>query len=133
MSINDPISDMFTRVRNSIKEKHESVTVPYSKLLYNIAYTINQNGFFNNVSVVNSSLLKKSIKIILKYDQESKSTISNIQRISKPSKRIYLKKAKIPKILGGFGISILSTSKGIMSGKEARVNNLGGEFLGVVW
>ena len=133
MSINDPISDMFTRIRNAVKENHESVSIPYSKLLYNIANTINQNGFFNNVTVINSSLLKKSIKITLKYDNDSISCISNIQRISKPSKRIYLKKSKIPKILGGFGLSIVSTSKGIMSGKDARINNLGGEFVGVVW
>ena len=132
MSINDPISDMFTRIRNSIKENHEYVVVPYSNLLYGIANTVNKNGFFGNVSIINQTLIKKNIKISLKYDNNI-SKITEIQRVSKPSKRIYLKKSKIPKVLGGYGISIISTSKGIMSGKEARINNLGGEFLGVIW
>ena len=133
MSITDPIADMFTRIRNSLKESHKVVTIPHSKTKLKIANILLENGYISNVEIVKESLFKSYIKLYLKYDNQRVPVISCIDRISKPSKRIYLKKSKIPKILSGFGVAILSTPKGIMCGKTARIKNVGGEYMGVVW
>lgn len=132
MTIQDPISDLFTKIRNALLVEKDFVETGYSKILFEIANVLKVNGFINDVQIVSESLNKQKIKITLKYFKGS-SVITNIERKSKPSKRIYLKKTNIPKVLSGYGISILSTSKGILSGKDARIKNVGGELLGVVW
>ena len=133
MTITDPISDLFTRVRNALKEKHESLTVPYSKNKFIILKILEDNGFIKNFYIVDESLVQKNIKINLKYRPNGSQLISELKRISKPSKRVYVKKAEIPRVLSGFGLSIMSTSKGIISGKDARIKNVGGELIGIVW
>lgn len=129
----DVIADMFTRIRNSLQESHESVEIPYSKLKFNIIKLLKDNGFINSYSISNKTLSQKFIKISLKYKKNGNSIISEIKRISKPSKRTYLQKKDIPKVLNGLGICILSTPKGIMSGRDARLSNVGGEYIGKVW
>ncbi len=92
-----------------------------------------ENGFITSFEVFGDSLAKKTIKINLKYKKNGIPIISKLERVSKPSKRIYIKKANIPKVLNGYGISFISTSKGLISGKEARIKNVGGELVGIVW
>ena len=130
---NDVIADMFTRIRNALKESHDSVEIPYSTLKFRIAQILKENGFITSFEVFGDSLAKKTIKIILKYKKNGLPIISKLERVSKPSKRIYIKKSNIPKVLNGYGISFISTSKGLISGKEARVKNVGGELVGIVW
>ena len=131
--INDVIADMFTRIRNALKEKHEYVEIPYSKLKFQITKILQDSGFIHNYQVNSFDLNKKNINIKLKYKKDGNSLITKLNRVSKSSKRIYLKKSDIPKVLNGFGISIISTSKGILTGKDARINNVGGELIGIVW
>jgi len=133
MTIVDPISDLFTRIRNSLKEKHESVMVPYSKNKFIILKILESHGFIKNFYIQDESLVQKYIKINLKYTTNGKQVISELKRVSKSSKRVYVKKCEIPKVLSGFGVSIVSTSKGIMSGKDARLKNVGGELMGIIW
>ena len=130
---NDVIADMFTKIRNALKENHSSVSVPHSNIKYTICQILKTSGFIHSYDVSDSSLTKKSININLKYKKNGSSIISSIKKISKPSKRIYVQKNDIPKVLNGFGLSIISTSKGILSGKEARLKNVGGELIGEVW
>lgn len=130
---NDVIADMFTKIRNSIKENHSTVNIPHSNIKYTIAQILLNSGFISNFEVSDSSLVKKQIKITLKYKKSGSSIISSIKKVSKPSKRIYVSKQEIPKVLSGFGVSILSTSKGVLSGKEARLKNVGGELIGEIW
>ena len=133
MTVTDPISDLFTRIRNALKEKHESVLIPYSKNKFIILKILEDNGFIKNFYIVDESLIQKNIKINLKYRPNGSQLISELKRISKPSKRVYIRKSEVPKVLSGFGISIISTSKGILSGKDARLKNVGGELMGIVW
>jgi len=130
---NDVIADMFTRIRNALKERHEFVNIPYSTVKFRIAQILLDNGFINSFDVFGDSLSKKSIKISLKYKKDGTSVISKLERVSKPSKRIYTKKSSIPRIMSGFGCSFISTSKGLISGREARIKNVGGELIGFVW
>ena len=133
MSIMDPISDMFTRIRNAIIAKHDATTVPHSKMKVEIAKILKAEGFIIDFKVVDESSFKKNIEISVKYTPEGDSVISVLKKVSKPSKRIYVAKKEVPKPLNGFGISIVSTSKGVLSGREARLNNVGGELIGIVY
>tara|TARA_B100000427_G_scaffold329816_1_gene348095 strand:+ start:6411 stop:6809 length:399 start_codon:yes stop_codon:yes gene_type:complete len=130
---NDVIADMFTRIRNALKESHETVDIPFSTLKFRVAQILKENGFITSFEVYGDSLAKKVLKLTLKYKKNGSSIISKLERVSKPSKRIYIKKTNIPKVMNGFGISLISTSKGLISGKEARVKNVGGELIGIVW
>ena len=133
MTITDPISDLFTRIRNALKEKHDSVLIPYSKNKFLILKILEQAGFIKNYYIVDESLIQKFIKVNLKYRKDGTQLITELKRVSKPSKRVYVKKADIPRVVSGYGISIISTSKGIISGKDARLKNVGGELIGKVW
>ena len=133
MTIIDPISDLFTRIRNALKEGHESTSAPYSLIKLRILEILKTEGFINEVHIVDDSLSKRFLKVDLKYRKNGDSLIQNIKRISKPSKRIYTQKQNIKRTQNGFGISILSTSKGILTGRNARLKNVGGEILGEVW
>lgn len=131
MTITDPVSDMFTRIRNALGARHSEVLIPHSIVKEKISKILLDEGFVSELSVLEVENNKKFLKIVLKYYNKLP-LIQNIDRKSTPGKRIYLKKSNIPKVLNGFGVSILSTSKGILSGREARLNNVGGEFIGVV-
>lgn len=130
---NDVIADMFTKIRNALKEHHDTVSIPHSNIKFTICQILKNSGFISKYEVNDSSLTKKSILISLKYKKNGSSLISSIKKVSKPSKRVYVPKKDIPKVLNGFGLSILSTSKGVLSGKEARLKNVGGELIGEVF
>ena len=133
MTVMDPISDMFTRIRNAQIVSFDSITFQYSSIKCEIAKILTNEGYINGYEIVNDDINKRQIKLILKYDKEGNPLIESIRRISKPSKRIYTKKKDIYKVLNGFGTLIISTSKGILSGKDARLKNLGGEVIGEVY
>lgn len=128
----DPIADMLTRLRNAIAAKHQRVDVPASKLKLEIARILKEEGFINNFAVRGEGV-KKSIRVFLRYDSKGTSSISHLSRVSKPGRRVYLGSTEIPKVLGGYGINILSTSQGLMSGKRARRENIGGEVLAEIY
>jgi small subunit ribosomal protein S8 len=130
---NDIIADMFTKIRNALKENHHTVTITHSKIKYTICQILLNCGYITHFEVADTSLVKKHIKLTLKYNKNGSPIISCINKVSKSSKRIYVAKQEIPKVLNGFGISILSTSKGVLSGKEARLKNVGGELIGEIW
>ena len=133
MTIIDPISDMFTRIRNAISIKEDTVQIPSSKILISICKILNEEGFINGFEVRDKVLIRKYIFINLKYDEYGSPVITKLIRASKPSKRVYVKKSAVPKPLNGFGVSLISTSKGVMSGRQARIANVGGELLGIVF
>jgi small subunit ribosomal protein S8 len=131
MVVTDPIADMLTRIRNALRAKHETVEVPTSKVKKYIADILLEEGYISGVEMVEHEV-QGSIKIDLKYAGGS-SVISGLKRISKPGLRVYAKNNEVPKVLNGLGIAILSTSKGIMTGKKAQQQHLGGEVLAFVW
>jgi small subunit ribosomal protein S8 len=132
MQITDPIADMLTRIRNANSSKHESVNVPASKLKIEIARILNEEGYINGYEVIDDGL-QGIIKITLKYAANKQKVITGLKRVSKPGLRVYASKEELPRVLRGLGIAIISTSKGIMTDKEARKANVGGEVLAFVW
>ena len=133
MTITDPIADMFTRIRNGLNVKLEVVDIPFSVIKLSISKILKDEGFIKYYEIVSDDLKKKRIKVGLKYTSSGKSVISKLTRISKPGKRIYVQKSEIPKVLNGFGINVLSTPKGVLSGRSARLKNVGGELIGEVY
>lgn len=132
MNISDPISDMLTRIRNAMQAKHPKVDVPASKLKTEIARILKDEGYILNYKLVDEGA-HKAIRVYLKYTPANKPVISHLQRISRPGCRVYVGKDDIPKVLGGLGVNILTTPKGLMTGKSARKQGLGGELLCQVW
>ena len=132
MQITDPIADILTRIRNSNSSKHESVNVPASKLKIEIAKILDQEGYINGYEVIEDNI-QGMIKINLKYGPGKQKVITGLKRVSKPGLRVYASNENLPKVLKGLGIAIISTSKGIMTDKEARKLNVGGEVLAFVW
>lgn len=132
MSISDPIADMLTRIRNAGKAKFGSVDIPGSKLKTELAKVLKDEGYIRNYKFIKDD--KQGIlRVYLKYGQKERNVIFGIERVSKPSKRIYVGSKDIKPVLNGMGIAILSTSRGIMSDKAARRENIGGEVLCNVW
>jgi small subunit ribosomal protein S8 len=131
MLTTDSIADMLTRIRNALKAKHETVSVPASKEKMEIARILLEEGYITSYEVVDAGNFK-NINIVLKYDEQG-SVIQGLKRISKPGLRIYAQKDKIPYVISGLGIAIISTNKGIMTDKKARELNVGGEVLAYVW
>ena len=133
----DPIADMLTRIRNASLVKKSEILLPMSKVKFNVAKILEKEGFVTSVSIVEAdkSLQKNKtakfdqIKIVLKYEKDGQPRISSLKRISKPGRRVYIGKDEIQKVLNGFGVSVISTSSGMMTGKEARKKNIGGEFI----
>lgn len=132
MAVSDPIADMFTRMRNALMISQEDVLFPFSKIKLSVVKILKEEGFIKYYEVLTEDLNKKSIKVGLKYTPDGDSLIKQIDRKSKPGKRLYVQKNQVPKVLNGFGISILTTSKGVLSGRNARLANVGGELLGIV-
>ena len=131
MVMTDPIADMLTRIRNANQERHESVNVPGSKMKIKIAEILKAEGFIKDFTIEEDGV-KKTIVITLKYNGNER-VITGLRRISKPGLRIYAKVDEVPKVLNGLGIAILSTSKGVMTDKEARAQKVGGEVIAYVW
>ena len=132
MSMSDPIADMLTRIRNATMAAYSTVDIPSSKLKIYIAEILKEEGFIKNFKL-QSDAKQNLIRVFLKYDDEGESIIGGLKRVSKPSRRIYTKSGRIPKVLNGYGISILSTSKGVMTDAKARKIGVGGEILCSVW
>ena len=132
MQITDPIADMLTRIRNAGSAKHESVDVPASKMKKAIAEILLNEGYIKNYQVIDDGT-QGVIRITLKYLPGKEKAIQGLRRVSKPGLRVYANKDEIPKVLGGLGIAIISTSKGVMTDKMARMNGVGGEVLAYIW
>ena len=128
----DPIADMLARIRNAVAAKHSRVDVPASKLKLEIARILKEEGYINNF-VLKGEGAKRMIRIFLRYDARGTSSITHLQRVSRPGRRVYVGSHQIPRVLGGYGINIVSTSRGLMSGKTARKENIGGEVLAEVY
>ena len=132
MLVNDPIADMLTRIRNGLIAKHDEVLVPASNIKKGIARILLDEGYIKSFEVVEDGL-QGQIKIGLKYAEGKESVIKGLKRISKPGLRVYARSEEIPKVLGGLGIAIISTSQGLMIDKQARQANIGGEVLAYIW
>lgn len=132
MNLSDPIADFLTRIRNACSAGHRTVDIPHSKMKENIAKILKEEGYVVD-TVVQGEIPKKHIRIHLKYDADKVSIIRGLQRISKPGLRQYVSGKKVPRVLGGLGIAVLSTPKGIMTDRQARHERVGGEYLCEVW
>ncbi|HEX8774443.1 MAG TPA: 30S ribosomal protein S8 [Pyrinomonadaceae bacterium] len=128
----DPIADMLTRIRNAITAKHSRVDIPASKLKLEIARILKEEGYINNF-VIKGEGTKRNIRIFLRYDARGTSSITHLARVSRPGRRVYMGSGEIPRVLGGYGVNIVSTSRGLMSGKTARRENIGGEVLAEIY
>ncbi|MEO0091295.1 MAG: 30S ribosomal protein S8 [candidate division WOR-3 bacterium] len=128
----DQIADMLTRIRNALKAKHKEVKIPYTKLKYEIARILLEEGYINNFTL-GGGKIKKTISIQLKYDESGKPAIFGLKRISRQSRRVYCSYKEIPLAIGGLGITILSTPKGVLTDREARKEHVGGEVICQVW
>ena len=132
MTVSDPIADMLTRIRNAIMARHDSVLIPTSRMKLSIASIIKEEGFINDYEVLRGKT-HRVIKIYLKYDDKNQPILSGLERISKPGLRVQVQRKEIPRVYGGLGIAILSTSKGVMTGQQAWRQRIGGELLCYVW
>jgi small subunit ribosomal protein S8 len=130
MNLTDPISDMLTRMRNAIAARHTKVDVPASRLKIEIARILKEEGYITNYSIKTAEGSNaRTLRIFLRYGPNGESVISSLERVSLPSRRVYVPGKGVAKVLGGLGINILSTSRGVMTGKQARKINVGGEVL----
>jgi small subunit ribosomal protein S8 len=128
----DPIADMLTRIRNALGARHAKVDVPASKLKTDIARILKEEGYIVNFKLAEEGAAR-TIKIYLKYAPDNSPVISSIQRVSRPGCRVYVGRKEIPRVLGGLGINILTTPRGVMTGRKAHTEGLGGEVLCQVW
>ncbi len=132
MTLTDPIADMLTRIRNANIAYHEETEMPASKMKLRVAEILQREGYIEGYEVIHGQSFD-TLKITLKYGPHRERVISGLKKISKPGLRIFTKKDGVPKVLGGLGVAIISTSKGLVTDKEARKNNLGGEVIAFVW
>lgn len=124
----DPIADMLTRVRNAYAAKHQKVDVPASNVKVEIARILKEEGFINNYKIIGEGA-RRNIRVYLRYGSRGEQVVSKLERVSKPGCRVYVNSTSIPKVLGGMGINILSTSRGLMTDRRARREKIGGELL----
>lgn len=132
MTVTDPISDMLARIRNALMAKHDQVLVPSSRLKLSIARILKEEGFITDYEVVKGKP-QRVIKIYLKYTDHNQPAITELKRVSKPGLRVYVHQKEIPRVYGGLGIAIVSTSKGVKTGSQAYRQGIGGELLCYVW
>ena len=132
MPVTDPISDMLTRIRNAIQRRHDSVMMPHSKMKVSIARILKEQGFIRDFDSPRGQL-HPSLRLHLAYREKREPAIVGLKRVSKPGLRVYVGKGEIPRVYGGLGVAIVSTSAGIMSGRQAWREGIGGELLCYVW
>ncbi len=132
MTVTDSIADMLTRIRNAVEVRMETVDIPYSKMKEEIARVLKEEGYIGKYEVV-TKRGKKVLRVMLKYRSDKGKVIKYLKRVSKPGRRIYVKRSRIPRVLSGFGTAILSTPKGIMTDSQARSGRIGGEVICYVW
>jgi len=130
--MSDPIADMLTRIRNAIMASYDTVDIPSSKLKVGISKILKAEGFIKNYKIMPDKR-QGAIRIFLRYDDQGEPIIGGLQRVSKPSRRVYAKGDEVPKVLNGFGVNILSTSKGLMTDKQAQKMGIGGEVVCSIW
>jgi small subunit ribosomal protein S8 len=135
MTMTDPIADMLTRLRNANQAYHEQVTMPYSKIKANIAEVLKGEGYIAAWSVEEPAegVVGKRLVVELKYGQNRERSLAGIRRVSKPGLRVYAKSPELPRVLGGLGVAIISTSQGLLTDRQARKRRVGGEVLAYVW
>jgi len=133
MSMTDPIADMLTRIRNAVRARHPRVDIPHSRLKEGLAEILKKEGFVDAVAVLRPKEGFPMIRIALRYSPEGEPLLSGLERVSRPGRRVYCSKGEIPQVLGGLGVSVLSTSRGLMSGEDCRKTGVGGEILCNVW
>jgi small subunit ribosomal protein S8 len=134
MSMTDPIADMLTRIRNGIQAHHDRIELPTSKLKVEVARILKSEGFISNFKEVSEDGKPQgTLRVYLKYSEDGEPVIHGIERVSRPGRRVYRGKEEIPQVLGGLGLAIVSTSKGVLSGTEAAKQGVGGEVLCQVW
>ena len=132
MSLTDPISDMLTRIRNAMMVSHDSVLIPASRMKLSITKILKEEGFVSGYEVLRGKP-QRAIKVYLRYDDKKQPLVSGLKRVSKPGLRVYVQSREIPRVYGGLGIAILSTSRGVMTGQAAWRQGIGGELLCYVW
>lgn len=132
MNTTDPIADMLTRLRNAAQARHATVEMPYSKMKLAIAKILEQEGYIAGHSVVENGP-RKQLRLQLKYDEDRQPVVSGLRRVSRPGLRVYAGMHDIPRVRGGMGTVVVSTNRGVMSGREARRRHLGGELLAEIW
>ena len=132
MSLTDPVADLLARIRNSIQARQPKMDVPASRLKLEIARILKEEGYISNFKATEEDG-RKLIRIYLKYGPDNSAAISNLQRVSRPGCRVYVGRNDIPRVLGGLGINILTTPRGVMTGRQARKEGVGGELLCEVW
>ena len=134
MTMTDPIADMLTRLRNANQAYHDAVTMPYSKLKEGVAEILKQEGYITSYSVAdNVDAIGRSLTITLKYGRNRERSLAGVRRISKPGLRVYAKSTNLPRVLGGLGVAIISTSQGLLTDRQANQKGVGGEVLAYVW
>ncbi len=132
MSMTDPVADMLSRIRNGIQAHHDRVELPASKLKVEIARILKSEGFISNYKLIEDKV-QSTLRVYLKYSDDGEPVIHGIERISRPGRRVYRNKQEIPRVLGGLGLAIVSTSKGVLAGHDAVKYGVGGEVLCQVW
>ena len=132
MNLTDPVADMLARIRNAIRARHQKVDVPASNLKTEIARILKEEGYISNFKATEEEG-HKVVRIYLKYGNNNEAAISNVARVSSPGNRVYVRRSEIPRVLGGMGINILTTPRGVMTGRQARKEGVGGELLCEVW
>jgi small subunit ribosomal protein S8 len=132
MRLTDPVADMLARIRNAIRARHQKVDIPASKLKTEIARILKEEGYIANFKPADEEG-QKVLRVYLKYGNNNEAVITNLARVSRPGCRVYVRRTEIPRVLGGMGINILTTPKGVMTGRQARRQGLGGELLCEVW
>jgi len=132
MSLTDPVADLLTRIRNAVSARQQKLDVPASKLKMEIARILKEEGYISNFKATEESG-RKVLRVYLKYSSNNDAAITNLSRVSRPGCRVYVGHQEIPRVLGGLGINILTTPKGVMTGRQARKSGIGGEILCEVW
>jgi len=133
MSMTDPIADMLTRIRNAVRARHPRVDIPHSRLKEGLAHILKKEGFLDAVAVVRPKEGFPVIRVAIRYTPDGEPLMSGLERVSRPGRRVYCSKDEIPPVLGGLGVSVLSTSRGLMSSDDCRKVGVGGEILCNIW
>lgn len=133
MPVTDPIADMLTRIRNAVQVRHEAVEVPASRMKQSLLKLLADEGFITSFESIDDDSINKKIEVQLRYYEDKTPVIQGLKRVSKPGLRIYVGKNEVPRYFGGIGVAFMSTSKGVMTGQQARRRGVGGELLFYVW
>ncbi|MCH7982777.1 MAG: 30S ribosomal protein S8 [Chloroflexi bacterium] len=133
MPVTDPIADMLTRIRNAVQVRHEVVDVPASRMKHSLLKLLSDEGFITSFKSVDEDSISKKLEVQLRYYEDKTPVIQGLKRVSKPGLRVYVGKNEVPRYFGGIGVAFLSTSRGVMTGQQARRRGVGGELLFYVW